>query len=364
MKVFDNLKSRSQSNNEPYKQFWDWFKSHSQEFYEVIKSGQNVEENFINLFAEELTKVDPHIFFLVGLEEDQKAELIFTPDGRVQHVLWAEKITDSAPEIPNWKFRALKPASSNKDFAIRMHDMVFSKDNISFYPVVHENYPDKIDLMFVYESYHEESHQNILSGIFIFLDNFLGEETMINTIDKIDVRGPSPDIAELIPIDKLQDYLTWREKEFVEKYQDVRHDSSNDEYTGFEGTIEGDIPILSTFNTSILDWEFKASHPWILVVMTNYEPANEAGFPDNKTYEEIAELEDDIEKLIPDTEGYIYLGSETVDGIRETFVACREFRKPTEIMQKLQEKYKDTLDFTFEFYKDKYWQSFERYQVN
>ncbi|VTQ02634.1 hypothetical protein [Sphingobacterium daejeonense] len=50
--------------------------------------------------------------------------------------------------------------------------------------------PDKIDLKFVYDHYHEESHDDILNGIFIFLDNFLGEETMIQCIDKIDVIGP------------------------------------------------------------------------------------------------------------------------------------------------------------------------------
>jgi len=364
MGIFGKLSSSSKNNKNPYQEFWDWFNNHAQEFYNIIKSGNQVEEKFINLFAPELAKIEPHVFFLVGIEEDKNAELIFTPDGRIQNVIWAEKLAASAPEIPNWKFRALKPASNNINFAIRMHDLNFDKDNIMFFPVIHQDYPDKIDLMFVYEHYHVEAHDDIINGIFIFLDNFLGEETMIESIDKIDVTGPQSTQEELIPLDKLRDYINWREKEFVEKYQDVRHDPIEDQFTAFEGTIEGDKTILSTFNTSILNWEHKASHPWILVIMINYEPENESGFPNSETYKSISNLEDDIENQLPGLDGYIFLGSETVDGLRETFIACREFRKVTEIIDQLLLKYASQLNINYEFYKDKYWQSFERYQFN
>ncbi|VTQ02630.1 hypothetical protein [Sphingobacterium daejeonense] len=111
MGIFDDLALSTSKNNNTYQNFWNWFEIHAQEFYEIIKSGNQVEERFINVFAPELTKVEPEVFFLVGIEDDQKAELIFTPDGRIQNVLWAEKLANSAPEIPNWKFRALKPAS-------------------------------------------------------------------------------------------------------------------------------------------------------------------------------------------------------------------------------------------------------------
>lgn len=347
-----------------YHEFWHWFESRAQEFYDVIRSGKDVEEKFINIFAPELDSVEPRVFFLVGMDKDKKAELVFTPDGIIKNVLWAEKIVAAAPAIDNWKFRALKPESNNEDFAIRMHDLQFDKENIKFYPILHDNYPDKIDLMFVYDSYHEESREEILNGIFIFLDNYLGEETMIQCIDKIDVRGPLNLQEELIPLNKLVDYIKWREKEFVEKYQDVRHDSSDDRFSGFEGTVEGGKPILSTINTSVLDWDYKASHPWILVIMNAYDAETEAGFPNPETYEDISKLEEDLEAELPSIDGYIFLGSETVDGLRETFIACREFRKATEVMKRLLQKYQSQLNLSFDFFKDKYWQSFERYRMD
>ena len=169
--------------------------------------------------------------FLVGLDDDQKSELIFTPDGRIQNVYWAERLANSSPRIPNWKFKALKPAANNANFAIKVHDLYFDRKNIKFFPVTHDAYPDKIDLTFVYDHYHQEAHQVILNGIYIFLDNFLGEETMIEYIDKIDITGPQKIHKELIPLDKLKEFVIWREKEFVEKYHDVRHDPSQDEFS-------------------------------------------------------------------------------------------------------------------------------------
>ena len=37
-------------------------------------------------------------------------------------------------------------------------------------------------------------------------------------------------VKELIPISKLKDFLTWREKEFIEKYEGTRHNTENDSY--------------------------------------------------------------------------------------------------------------------------------------
>ncbi|VTQ02642.1 hypothetical protein [Sphingobacterium daejeonense] len=48
----------------------------------------------------------------------------------------------------------------------------------------------------------------------------------------------------------------------------------------------------------------------------------------------------------------------------KTFIACREFRDATQIIDQLQTKYSQELIMNFEFYKDKYWQSFERYQID
>ena len=97
--------------------------------------------------------------------------------------------------------------------------------------------------------------------------------------------------------------------------------------------------------------------------MNAYHSESESGFPSPDTYDDIADFEEELERTLPSAEGYIFLGSETVDGLRETFIACREFRHVTMVMEKLIPKYKDRLELSYDFYKDKYWQTFERYRI-
>ena len=350
------------NQRDPIQAFWDWFAENSDEFFQIIQSHDQVEERLITKLGAQLNALHPSLYFLVGLEDDGKAHLYITPEGVVQHVAYAEKMVAAAPELPNWTFKALKPGTKKLEFEIRTEGLTFGKNNLQFYPIVNPNFPDKIDLMFVYDSFHPESYQEILNGTFLFLDSFLGEEVMINTVDHIEVRGPGADIEELIPLEKLPDYLNWREKEFVEKYQEITYDPTDDSYTGFEGTTQEDMPIISTINTTVLNWDHKASHPWILVIMNEYIPANESGFPDADNFDLMVSVEEKIEERLMQRPGFIFLGTETVNGIREAFFACRDFRYASEVMDEFIEAYADKLNMRMEFFKDRYWQSFEKYR--
>ncbi|PWB22833.1 DUF695 domain-containing protein, partial [Flavobacterium sp. HTF] len=50
------------------------------------------------------------------------------------------------------------------------------------------------------------------------------------------------------------------------------------------------------------------------------------------------------------------------DGKREIYFACKEFRKPPKVLNSIIKKYGNTLEISYEIYKDKYWQSFMHYQ--
>jgi len=61
----------------------------------------------------------------------------------------------------------------------------------------------------------------ILYGIYIFLDNYLGELDFLNNIDNLKVINKKEAEKELVSIGKLKDFLIWRQKEFIEKYEGV-----------------------------------------------------------------------------------------------------------------------------------------------
>jgi hypothetical protein len=48
-------------------------------------------------------------------------------------------------------------------------------------------------------------------------------------------------------------------------------------------------------------------------------------------------------------------------GNRKIYFACQDFRTPSKVLYQFQQDYAGTLDMEYALYKDKYWQTFERF---
>ncbi|MBU7571183.1 MAG: DUF695 domain-containing protein, partial [Flavobacterium sp.] len=70
-----------------------------------------------------------------------------------------------------------------------------------------------------------------------------------------------------------------------------------------------------------------------------------------------------IMKELKDSDGYLNIVRETGNDTREIYFACRDFRKPSKIMNQIVKKYSSKIDLNYEIFKDKYWKSLERFSV-
>lgn len=341
--------------------FWNWFAANGQAFYDVVKSGDGIEQKFFAKLAPKLNELGEGAYFLVGMD-GHTAELVLTADGVAAHIAWIEELAGHAPSIPNWKITALKPAMDIDNVGIRMADYTFDRDSLSFYAREYPQYPDEVHIVLAYDGYKDADRDTITNGAIIFIDNYLGELDSLTMIDRMTVIAKEHAEKELIPIAKLKDYLIWREKEFVEKYDDVRHDSEHDRYASLEGQLEDGNPLFVVVNTTLLDWDGKASHPWIMAIEVRYDGKHNNGLPDERTYRLLDEMEDEAMRALPDSEGYLNVGRQTAGNSRIVYFACREFRKPSLAMRRLASQYAGRLDLSFSIYKDKYWQSLEEFR--
>lgn len=337
---------------------------HEKEFFKTVQSGENIHKGFFDKLAPKLNEIHDGIYFLTGMFDDQTAELVLTPDGVIKNIYAIEELVNNAPKIEGWRFTALKPAKNIKDFRIDYDGIEFNTENLKFYPNIHEDYPDEIDLTIVYDGFIEEKKGELANGVYIFLDNYLGELHSVTLIDNMKIVGPDTPSEELIPIEKLKDYLIWREKEFVEKYEGTRHNTENDGYANFEGKKQDGAVVLALINTTLIQWDKKASHPWVFIVVIPFEDCNNGGLPDEKTYKLLDEIEEEIIQTLPDSDGFLNIGRETANNKREIFFACKDFRKPTKVADELIKKYNVVFEISYEIYKDKYWQSFRHFEQN
>ncbi len=357
------LKSLFGSKEQPIKtnqDFWRWFSSNSNKFHKIFESKKNINEDFMEILAEKLNELRPGYYFLIGMPDDKTIELILTADGVIRNIPYVEQLVEDAPKIEGWDIIALKQGDPQSNAGIEMHDLKFDQENITFSEETDANYPDEVILTFYHPDYNESSSQEIIGGIFIYLDILIGELNNVTLLDEVNFAN-SKDCNEPIPVTKLGEYLKWRESEFLEKYEGLRYDTDNDDYSGYEAVNpETRKTVIGVFNTNLLSWDSKASHPWILILTIEYEAEGESGFPNQDDYVAINELEDNLNYVLKDAEGYLNIGRKTYDGSRDIFYACKDFRKPCLETDKLISK---TSDFKmhYEIFKDKYWRCLEHF---
>lgn len=344
-----------------YADFWSWFQTKEKKFHKVIKERANVELDLFNKLSIKLDQLHKGFYFLAGMIDEETAELVFTADGDLKNIVFIETLVANAPSINGWRFTALKPPSNSPDIGIKMSDYEFDKNTISFYYHEHKEHPDAIDITFVHQDYTEENADLISNGTFIFMDNFLGELNFATLIDNMNLVGPQDAQETLIPIEKLNDFLVWRQKEFIEKYDGIRHHTDDDEYAMLEGVLENGNTIIVTINNELLHWDSKASHPWILRLEFFYDGKDNSGMPHQEMYDLLNVLEDEIVAALPSKDGYLNVGRQTGNNLRTLFLACKEFRKPSLVSFDLKQKYKAEVSMDYSIYKDKYWLSFERF---
>lgn len=371
MGILGNLFGKSKDSEstrehqvDQYKGFWDWFVTHSDSFYQILKNHEAVEEKFLNPLSDSVRPISEQIYFLVGVNNQGKAELILTSDGVIKVMPLVEELVRQAPVLPQWDFIAHKPAFEGDRYGIKMGGYDFDVEKIHFFVNESPEYPDLISLRLLYVDFKAEDKELIENGCMIFLDNFLGELEFASQVDEIEL-VQSAEGEELIPIGKLKDYLLWREKEFVERYKGVRKDTENDSYSGLNGTLENGKPLVGLVNNTLMEWDAKASHPWLMRIEMSYNSDNDSGMPSSGDYELMDELENQISKVLIDQDGYLNVARQTADGLREVFFACKDFRLPVRTLEEISEKYKDSsLGINYVIYRDKYWKSLDFFSAN
>jgi len=364
MRILQNIFGNKDKQIKTYRDFWIWFQKNEKRFYSVVKLHKNLESDFFDPLSLKLGELMDGYFFLTGMFDDNTAELVITSDGNIKNVVFVEELIAASPEIIGWKFTALKPEMNIKNVSISMAGYEFNSENLFFYSNDISNSPDEIDITILHKDYNEEDKSTIVNGTYIFLDNFLGELNSITTIDNLTITSINEAKKDLIPIEKLKAYLIWRQKEFLEKYEGVRYNIENDSYSSLEAELNNGLPLIAVVNTALLDWDRKSSHPWIASVEIKYQGQNNNGMPDDFTYQKLNEIEDELMKGLLDYEGYLNIGRQTADNVREIYFACKDFRKPSKIFHQFVKDYSDSFEIIYDIYKDKYWKTFNRFRPN
>jgi Family of unknown function (DUF695) len=333
--------------------FWQWFQSKEASFIKTLKTNHEVDKDCMTPIMDHLQQLNERFYIQIGMSEDEVAELIITPEGDLKSFVFVEEFVANAPKIGNWMFTALKP--STKGSSIRMHNTEFNEKTLRFYTNDDPNYPDEIDIVLVHKDFIEEDEPMFLQGSLIYLDTILGEFNACTLLDSVKVTGKAPNGKDLIPIEKLNDFLIWREKEFVEKYEEPYTNEAEESYGSFELETNDGLPIVAIMNQNYLEYDAKPTYPWMLVVLVDYEGDN--GMPDRPTYEFMDDINEELNKVLRVDMGYLNIGRITGNNKIKIYFACKEFRTSSKIVANVLKQSSKDFKVEYEIFKDKCWMS-------
>lgn len=362
MGFFKKLFGKKESSIRSYADFWAWFQENAETFFPVVKQMGNIQRDFFAHVSPKLAQLHEGYFLLTGMLTPDTAELVISAEGNLSNFVFVEELVAAAPAINGWKFTAHKPAIESLGFGIEMEGVKFDHETLHFYPIEEPEFPDLIQIAVVHNGLTAGNRSVIEVGALVFLDNYLGELRVVTEIDQIFIVGKGDATGELMTMDKLGPYLTWRQAEFVEKYEGERQDTEHGNYAIMEATLQGGKPLIATINQDLLSWDRKASHPWMLIIEITYRSSGDHGMPDGDIAESLNEIEDKVIAQLPDHEGYLNIGRQTSDNLRVVFFTCREFRKPSKVLDAVKREYADQFPIAFSITKDKYWRSVDQFR--
>lgn len=341
-----------------YASFWKWFVKHEKRLFRALKEGRNIEAEFIEVIMPALQQLNPHFYVLAGIQDGRKAKLVISAEGRVRCFVFVEELIASAPKLTRWKFSALKPPAGVANTSVEMGGYKFSGENMHFISNEHPGYPDEIDLTVVHPDYTPENRNVIFDGIYIFFENALGELNVSTLLDGVDITGPSPDHKELISMDKLESYLSWRRKEFVEKYKDTRDKENKDQIEVVRAKDAAGIPVIAIVNHDLMMWDGKPSYPWMMQVMIEFE-ATHQGLPNAKVYRAVSSFEEQLLNALPAS--CLDVVKHTYNGRQLLYIACQEFRDSSKAVATFIEANNSEFRVSYNIFKDKYWRALDAF---
>lgn len=340
--------------------FWQWFIKNEYRFRGLEKNDSDQALSFLEELIQHMQPYNPYLKALAGPDSNGHYELIITADGDIALFCKVEDLVKAAPTVSNWVFTAHKPALGFEGISIDLYGLQFTTDNTSFYPIVQENYPDEVSIVITHSDYASDLDDHFQAGGMIYLENGLGEVNTATKIDNYETGAlPAPDQGiEVIPISKLNEYLSWREKEFVEKYESVPAERP-DTFHLLEAEDRDGKKMLLTVNMECRYWDKKPAYSWLLQININFT-GDENGFPYEEQLMALQALEEEIFTLLPEDRA-ILAGNKTYDNCKNIYFYVSEYKTTAVLMNRYIESKETPYEIVFFIRRDKYWRTMEQY---
>jgi hypothetical protein len=197
--------------------FWNWFQDNNQTIKNLSSENPKNQKHICFWLNRHLGFYCKQLDFMIVLpkEEKQKAELIITANGNPEYFAQVVQLVNNAPVLRNWKFTAFIQPTENIEKIIEGLDepyvfpeITIKTSEIKFQPLNYDEESKKLDIIIYLKNYNIHCcTKTWQQAIYIIFQDVLGEKTLYQNINFVQLAKKPKQVEELIELYELQFYI-------------------------------------------------------------------------------------------------------------------------------------------------------------
>lgn len=197
--------------------FWNWFQDNNQTIKNLINETPKTQKHLYFWLNRHLGYYCKELDFLIIFpkKEKEKAELIITANGNSNFFSQVNELINKAPALRHWKFTAFIQPTENINKIIEgldepyiFHEITIKTSEIKFLPLNYDEQTKKLDITVYLKNFKLYCNTKTWEqAIYIIIQDLLGEKSVYQNINFVQLAQMPSDNNDLIELHELQFYL-------------------------------------------------------------------------------------------------------------------------------------------------------------
>jgi hypothetical protein len=197
--------------------FWNWFQDNNQTIKNLINETQKMQKHLYFWLHRHLGYYCKELDFIIIFpkKEKEKAELIITANGNPEYFAQVTELINKAPALRHWKFTAFIQPTENIDKIIEgldephiFQEITIKTSEIKFLPLNYDDQTKKLDIKVYLKNFKIYCNTKTWEqAIYIIIQDLLGEKSVYQNINFVQLAQMPSDNNDLIELHELQFYL-------------------------------------------------------------------------------------------------------------------------------------------------------------
>ncbi|MDD3005237.1 hypothetical protein [Flavobacterium sp.] len=197
--------------------FWNWFQDNNQTIKNLINETPHSQKQICYWLNKQLGYYCKELDFMIVLPKkgNQKSQLIITANGNPEYFDQLIQLINNAPILRNWRFIASIQLTEKIDKIIErldhpyvIQELTIKTNEVKFLPLDYDVNFKKIDIIIYLNNYNIYCCTKTLQQIiYVILKDLLGEKSIYEKINFIQLAKTTNQIEELIELYEFQYYI-------------------------------------------------------------------------------------------------------------------------------------------------------------